>query len=69
MNPDQKSIDILTHLANGLTIKEIAYEVGMKKENLRKKMRKMRVAVGAKNSTELVAHAFKNGILPAVNGQ
>lgn len=55
--------EILIHLSNGLTIKEIADKVFMTKRSIERRIRKMKGDVGVKNNVELIAHCMKNKIL------
>jgi DNA-binding NarL/FixJ family response regulator len=53
---DQKNMDILIHLSQGLTAKEIACKVFLAEVTVIKRIEEMKERTGTKNRTELVFH-------------
>lgn len=53
---------ILSHLTEGLTVKEVADRVCLSRKAVEKRIWNMKQFVGAKNITELVAHKLKNNV-------
>lgn len=59
--------EILIHLSNGLTVKEIACKVFMTKRSVERRTRKMKNEAGVKNNVELIKYAIEKQLLNDVN--
>lgn len=62
-HPDDTDIKVLKGIKHGLTIKEVAYESGLKEYCVRDRLKVMRTYYRCKNTTQLIDELRDRGIL------
>jgi len=64
-NLTQREIDVLEHVAGGMTNKQIAKRLGLSQKTVRNHLSRAFIKLGATNRTEAVMNAIRAGLLTA----
>ena len=59
----RRELNVLKHVASGLSNKQIAFRLGISEKTVRNHMSKVFTKLGAKNRTEAAMHAIRAGLL------
>jgi DNA-binding NarL/FixJ family response regulator len=65
----ERDWDILEYLADGLTAREVAAELGLRKDSVSRQLRRMAPKIGAKTTRRCLVRAIETELLVVLDGK